>query len=148
MNIPQGRQMYVSERLMFAECSSTDEHIYFRANCAASMNKEDRFPCIAIKKDNGEIAFGECSCQAKADSRCAHIACLLYMIEDISLKQEPKILRPCTSQQQAWGRGSKRENAPAPVHEKRCGIHRYISCTFTWKHQFGMRARKITASVC
>ena len=46
------------------------------------------------------------------------MACLLYMIEDLSLDQEPKIQQPGTSQQQAWGKGKRTELDPAPVFEK------------------------------
>ena len=109
--------MYVSERLQHVEYANSSTHLYLRANCDASMKKEVRFPCIAIKL-NGRIEFGKCSCPAGIDQRCTHIACLLYLAEDIALNQEPKIARPCTSQPQAWGKGSKKETQPGRVAEK------------------------------
>ena len=110
--------MYVSERLSLVEYAATSTHLYLRANCDASMRKELRYPCVAIKL-NGEIDFGRCTCQARVDQRCTHVACLLYLAEDLALEQEPKIAKSCTSQTQAWGKGSKRESQPGPVAEKK-----------------------------
>ena len=73
---------------------------------------------VSINLVDGEVDFGACTCEARADQRCAHVACLLYMIEDLSLDQEPKIQQPGTSQQQAWGKGKRTELDPAPVFEK------------------------------
>ena len=115
----KGRQMYVSQRLTFVEYALTPTHLYLRANCEASMKKLARYPGVAINLDSAKVDFGHCTCEAMADQRCAHVACLLYCVEDVALKQPPKILRPSTSQQQAWGKGSTRDLNPTPVHEKR-----------------------------
>ena len=111
----KGRQMYVSKRLTLVEYVETATHIYFRGNCQASMRKDPRYPGVSIKKSNGKVDFAQCTCEARADQRCCHVATLLYCVEDLSLKQEPKISKPCTSQPQAWGKGSKRALDPAPV---------------------------------
>ena len=52
------------------------------------------------------------------DQRCAHVGCLLYLVEDLSLQQDLKVQRACTTLQQAWGKGSTRNKNPTPVHEK------------------------------
>ena len=110
--------MYISERLTLAEFAETESHLYIRGNCEASMRKAVRYPGVSIHLNNGIVGFGECTCEAKADGKCAHVACLLYLAEDVSLKQEPKIQKACTSAPQAWGRGSTRELEPAPVYQK------------------------------
>ena len=71
-----------------------------------------------MDSDSGNIKFARCTYEAQADQRCSHIACLLYLIEDLSLGQEPKIQQPGTSQQQAWGKGKRTDLDPVPVFER------------------------------
>ena len=94
--VVKGRQMYVSQRLTLVEYASTSTHLYFRANCDASMRDRVLYPGVALTNE-GEVDYARCSCEARADQRCAHVACLLYLMEDLALKQEPKISRPSTS---------------------------------------------------
>ena len=89
--VVKGRKMYLSERLTHAEFAETGSHLYIRGNCEASMRKAVRYPGVALIASSGTVAFGECTCEAKEDGRCCHVACLLYLAEDVSLKQEPKI---------------------------------------------------------
>ena len=110
--------MYVSNRLELVEYVVSSTHVYLRANCAASMKNETRYPGVAIKIESGQVDFARCTCQAYADQRCAHVACLLYLAEDLSLGQDPRIAKPCTSQLQYWGKGSKKELDPGVVTEK------------------------------
>ena len=114
----KGRQMYLSQHLTKVDYAASPSHLYFRGNCQASMKKLARYPGVAIKADTGNINFAQCTCVARADQRCCHVACLLYLVEDLSLKQELKISLPCTSQPQAWGKGSTRELNPTPVSAK------------------------------
>ena len=52
------------------------------------------------------------------DSRCTHIACLLFLMEDLSIGRKPVIKVACTSKPQAWGQGSRRNLDPGPIAAK------------------------------
>jgi hypothetical protein len=116
----KGRQMYLSEKIFLLQVSSpTDqESLIFRGNVQASMKKKDfRYVNIELKSVSGEICGTRCTCLARADGRCAHVACLLYGVEALSLGVEPLISKPGTSKQQSWGRGSSKKVDPAPVYQ-------------------------------
>jgi hypothetical protein len=58
-----------------------------------------------------------------SDRRCCHVACLLFFVEDLSVKRAPVLSRPCTSKPQAWGRGSHRQLCPGPICKNRYSIY-------------------------
>ena len=96
---------------------NTRKDLIFRANCDASLKKQElRFPRVVILPQ-GAILEASCVCPANADGRCAHVATLLYLIEDVSYKNTPKLLLPSTSVPQYWGKGKTRDNNPKPAHE-------------------------------
>ena len=84
--------MYLSERMSLAEFAYSDGNgmLLLRGNCAASYKGEMHYPKVAISGD-GVILGGHCTCKARADSRCTHIATLLYLAEDLSLGMPPKV---------------------------------------------------------
>lgn len=114
----KGRQMYQSKRIQYVEMASTTQVTYFRGNVSASLKTEFRYPGVGITR-NGQICECYCTCPAQMDMRCAHIAALLYCLEDISSGNEPKLDEACTSKKQAWGRGQKVTKDPHPVHQNR-----------------------------
>jgi hypothetical protein len=116
--IVKGRRMYASERLTLVEFASGSSTSFFRSNCEASLRKENRYPAVAIDAA-GVVIQCKCTCAAAADQRCCHIACLLFLVEDLSLSQPPKIQMACTSKPQSWGRGSLRQLDPGPIYQKR-----------------------------
>ena len=74
-----------------------------------------RYPGVAIK-DDGSIWISQCTCQQMSGGKCCHVGALLYLIEDLSWGQTPKYEDACTSQPQAWGKGSKVDKNPKPLH--------------------------------
>ena len=80
--------MYLSDRISLAEFAYLDGLVLLRANCQASYKSECRYPKVAIGP-HGEIVTGECTCRAKADGRCSHVGCVLYLAEDLSLALQP-----------------------------------------------------------
>jgi hypothetical protein len=74
------------------------------------------YPAVAID-DTGNIKITRCTCKASAGGRCAHVACTLYLIEELKFGLEPKINRPCTSKPQTWGKGKTKDKDPKPFHE-------------------------------
>ncbi len=75
-----------------------------------------RYPYVALEGD-GRIYATQCSCEQKSDGRCSHVACLLFLIEELSIGRQPVISKPSTSQPQKWGQGSKTKKNPAPIHQ-------------------------------
>jgi hypothetical protein len=67
--------------------------------------------------DDGEIFVGNCNCPAEKTNQCKHVACLLYMVEELSHDRPAQIDDACTSKQQAWGVGSTRINDPQALNK-------------------------------
>jgi hypothetical protein len=118
--VAKGRKMYRSEKLTHCDVSETSSGTFlFRGNCEASMKKQlCRHPQVAIHK-LGHVEKARCNCEASADDRCCHVACLLYLVEDLSFGSTPKISTACTSKPQSWGKGATRNRDPQPVHQNR-----------------------------
>jgi hypothetical protein len=78
-----------------------------------------RHPCVALQKIDGNIKITRCTCQARIDGKCAHVAALLYLIEDVSLDYIPQMTKPCTSTKQKWDdlSGTHIPKNPQPVQE-------------------------------
>ena len=117
--VVKGRRLYQSNFVRMCEYGiSSRKNLVFRANIWASMKQDElRYPRVVISQ-KGSILEGSCTCPAKNDGRCTHIAALLYCVEDLSFGNTPKVPIPGTSQPQAWGRGRKRGNEPGVSHEK------------------------------
>jgi hypothetical protein len=120
--VAKGRKMYRSEKISLCEVSDTPTEtgtLLFRANVEASMRKQlCRHPQVVLHK-MGHVESAQCDCEASSDGRCSHVACLLYLIEDLSFGASPKISVACTSKAQAWGKGAARKRDPQPVHSNR-----------------------------
>jgi hypothetical protein len=127
----KGRKMYRSKKMTHCKVSETSSGTFvFRSNCEASMKKQlfrgncqasmkkqlCRHPQVAIHK-LGHVEKARCNCEASADEWCCHVACLLYLIEDLSFGAAPKISTACTSKPQSWGKGATRNRDPQPVHQ-------------------------------
>ena len=67
--------------------------------------------------DNGSILLSRCDCEQSTDGHCAHVSCLLYLVEDVSMKIPPTFQESCTSVPQAWGKGKKMAEDPQPLHK-------------------------------
>ena len=126
--VVKGRQMYQSQRLQMAEFGfNSRKNLVFRGNCSASLKQNEmRYPRVVINPQ-GSILEASCVCPAQADGRCAHVAVLLYLVEDLSFNNTPKIPIPSTSAPQYWGRGKKRENQPAAAHATQYSKKRKVS---------------------
>jgi hypothetical protein len=115
----KGRQLYASNKIQFCEVGNSDGMILFRCTMAASLKKEFRYACVAIKKSDGQIIISKCNCPQQADGKCSHVAALLYLVEDISLGADPSMSAACTSTQQTWHTGPKKKSltkTPDAIH--------------------------------
>ena len=123
--VVKGRQMYMSGKIGFAEWAILqDGTLLLRANCSASLkNKLCRYPKLAVLK-SGEITCSDCTCEAKSDGRCTHVGCLLYMVEDVSMDVQPRVVPPSTSITQYWGKGKTHGNDPKPIYSDQYGKKR------------------------
>ena len=81
-----------------------------------SLQLSYRLPQVALQMD-GEVYVTECNCPAANGGQCSHVACMLYMVEEISHDLAPKIDEACTSKKQAWGMGSMRDIDPQPINK-------------------------------
>jgi hypothetical protein len=71
---------------------------------------------VAISKYDPEVITAtRCTCQAKMDGKCTHVAALLFLIEDLTLNAPPRIAKACTSRLQTWGHGAKPVKDPVPL---------------------------------
>ena len=94
----------------------------------ASMRSETfRHPCIAVHSVTGNVTVSRCTCEQLSDSKCAHTAALLYLVEDLSMKVPVRLKTVCTSAPQRWGQGIKVGKDPQPFHLKRYRLKRDIS---------------------
>jgi hypothetical protein len=118
--VAKGRKMYISEKMTHCKVSEKSSGTFlFGSNCEASMKKQlCRHPQVAINK-LGHVEKARCNCEASADEQCCHVACLLYLIEDLLFGAAPKISTACTSKPQSWGKGATRNRDPQPVHQNR-----------------------------
>ena len=72
---------------------------------------------------DGTIYVGQCGCPASNGGTCVHIACLLYMAEELSLVDEngvgrkARIDEACTSKLRAWGVASLKNVNPHAINE-------------------------------
>ena len=83
--------------------------MFFNCSC--------RYPCVALSKD-GNIVITRCTCVASSDGRCCHVAALLYLVEDLSMNNEPRIKVSKTSQKQKWGQGAAGVRDPGRIFSK------------------------------
>ena len=81
---------------------------------------------VAIQRIDGTVYVGKCGCPASNGGKCVHIACLLYMVEEIS-HGKPKIDEPCTSRICTWGTGSTRNIDPHGIGEVVTLLETYIT---------------------
>lgn len=116
----KGRLLYSSEKVQVCQTTTTSEFILFRCTMSASMKKTVfRHPYVALDSTTGEIKITKCSCEVLSDGKCAHVACLLFLVEDLAMKVSPRICTSCTSTKRVWGQGSKVDNDPKPLHSKK-----------------------------
>lgn len=123
--VAKGRRMYASEKVHFVEFVVQSGDIYIRANVESSMKRmKSRFVKLALTR-YGKIDFAECTCMhGEVDGHCAHVATILYLLEDVSIGNNPKLHNSCTSTPQVWGQGSVRDNNPEPVYTHKYGKKR------------------------
>ena len=74
-----------------------------------------RFPGVAIEVETGEIYSTKCTCVQRLAGRCKHVACLLYLLEEVSLQMKPKLLQTCTDVACYWNKGAIANKNPGPV---------------------------------
>ena len=74
-------------------------------------------PFVAIQKSDGNVFVTDCNCPASRGGQCSHIACTMFMIEELSHGLKPKIDEACTSKKQKWGQGLMRQNDPKAINE-------------------------------
>ena len=129
----KGKDLYRDKKIQHCEFMKHNNWLVFRANMQASMKASVfRYPGAAIHAENGSIETTCCTCQQMSGGKCCHVGALLFLIEDLSLGDKPRLDEACTSKAQQWGKGSKVEKNPQPFHhadygQKRQKVDKYYS---------------------
>lgn len=121
----RGRELYLSRKFQLCEVSTSGNDLLVRGTCEASMKQNDfRYPCAQISA-SGSVTSSRCTCKAQADGKCAHVGALLYLLEEVSMGEQPRLSKPCTSKPQTWGQGIKTNKDPKPLSKCNYGKKRF-----------------------
>ncbi|XP_059084644.1 uncharacterized protein LOC131881716 [Tigriopus californicus] len=111
--------MYCSEKLLSALYHQLEDgSLYVKGSCEASMTSNVTYKPIVKIKTDGAIGDSTCTCKARSDGKCVHVAVLLLMVEDLVQGNEPKMYCPSTSKSQYWGHGSLKRKDPIALHAR------------------------------
>ena len=111
----KGRHMYRSNLVNLCEFVFSSRNILLvRGEIQASMERKIHQSYVGIEE--GVVFSSKCSCKARIDGRCVHVACLLYVLDDVKLGIKPQVGLSCTSLSQEWGKGKPVEKDPKPFH--------------------------------
>lgn len=72
---------------------------------------------LTISENSGTIKEGTCTCSASGLGRCAHVAALLFALEDF-VSEFGYDLPTCTEKLCSWNKGRKKNKTPSTVHFK------------------------------
>lgn len=72
---------------------------------------------LTISENSGTIKEGTCTCSASGLGRCAHVAALLFALEDF-VSEFGYDLPTCTEKLCSWNKGRKKNKTPSTVHSK------------------------------
>ena len=119
--LDRGRK-FKCERYLSADSVYTKWDIkYFHAkcDCKASMKKEKRKVTVKLKRENGEVESGSCSCPAGNSGYCNHVMALLLELADYSLAQLTTVPEEiaCTSRLRQWGVPGEKSTPKSPIME-------------------------------
>ena len=71
---------------------------------------------MAVNLESGQVYSSYCSCLQRNTGRCCHVACLLYMLEEVNLDLTAKLFQTTTSIGQKWGGiGATTNKDPGPI---------------------------------
>ena len=113
----KGKDLYRDKKIQHAEYMKHNGWLVFRANMQASMKASVfRYPGVAINAESGSIETTCCTCQQMSGGKCCHVGALLFLIEELSFGDKPRLDEACTSKAQEWGKGSKVAKNPQPFH--------------------------------
>ena len=74
-----------------------------------------RFPGVAIKLDTASVYSTKCSCIQRLAGRCKHIACVLYLLEEVGQGEKPKLMETPTDVGCYWNKGAISNKNPGPI---------------------------------
>jgi len=110
-------ERYISADSVYTQCDGV--YFFVKCECKASMKKEKRKVLVKLKRDNGKVESGSCSCPAGNSGYCNHIMALLLEIADYSLNQLSTVPEEisCTSRMRQWGVSGEHSRPKSPVME-------------------------------
>ena len=84
-----------------------------------------RFPGVAIRLDTASVYSTKCTCIQRLAGRCKHIACLLYLLEEVGQGEKPKLMETPTDVGCYWNKGAISNKNPGPI-----GMLVYVTVIF------------------
>ena len=113
----KGRNLFRSGHVKNMEDSQQKEHYFLKATVQASYSQKSYSVTVTISEHSGTIKEASCTCSAAGLGRCAHVAALLYALEDFILDFGYE-LPTCTEKLCSWNKGRKKNKTPSTVHSK------------------------------
>ena len=103
---------------------SSKGYYFLKATVQASYSQKKKYPCtLTISENSGTVKEGTCTCSAAGLDRCAHLAALLFAIDDFILELGNDV-PTCTEKLCGWNKGRHQNKNPTRlckkilVHEK------------------------------
>ena len=93
-------------------------YYFLKATVQASYSQK-KYPCtLTISENSGTVKEGTCTCSAAGLGRCAHVAALLFAIDDFILELGNDV-PTCTEKLCGWNKGRRQNKNPTPVFAKK-----------------------------
>jgi hypothetical protein len=113
----KGRNLFRSGHVKNMEDNQQKDHYFLKAAVLASYSQKSYSVTITISENSGTIKEGTCTCSAAGLGRCAHVAALLFALEDF-ISEFGYDLPTCTEKLCSWNKGRRKNKLPSTVHSK------------------------------
>lgn len=113
----KGRNLFRSGHVKNMEDNQQKNHYFLKATVHASYSQKSYSVTLTISENSGTIKEGTCTCSASGLGRCAHVAALLFALEDF-VSEFGYDLPTCTEKLCSWNKGRKKNKTPSTVHSK------------------------------
>ena len=113
----KGKNLYRSGHVKNMQNSTQKGNFFVKANVMASYSQVSYNSTITLSETSGTVKEGTCTCSASGMGRCAHVAALLFALEDY-VTEFGTDLPTCTDKLVQWNKGRRKNKTPAAVFDK------------------------------
>ncbi|KAK3108711.1 hypothetical protein FSP39_013948 [Pinctada imbricata] len=92
-------------------------HYFVKSTVLASYSQRSYSSTVTISENSGMIRDATCTCSAAGLGRCAHVAAILFALEDF-ISEFGTDVPTCTEKLCAWNKGRRKNKNPAAVYSK------------------------------